>query len=283
MHRLICTRLGQLGILPVGVRICFAILLATAVLGQTVGSPPAFETASVKLNTGGAAYYYAGPGHIEIRNFSLKIFIFMAYEVSDYSFSGPDWLDSVRLDVVAKMAASAAGLSPRDRGHLMDVMLQGLLAERFKLKVHREEKVMPGYALVVAPGGPKMRRVETPTRGAVTSGSITGESTPIVQIVASARGAVGRPVRDMTGLSGNYEVILRGRLKARFSQALRTRPRIQAIGRPPSLLLCRNSLGSNWSRETSPCKSWLWITQKGSRRRTDMERTSQDLRDLVLL
>jgi hypothetical protein len=40
-------------------------------------------------------------------------------------------------------------------------MLQGLLAERFKLKAHREEKAVPGCALVVAPGGPKMRRVET--------------------------------------------------------------------------------------------------------------------------
>ena len=92
---------------------------------------------------------------------------------------------------------------------MTNVMLQGLLAERFKLKVHREEKVIPGYALVVAPGGPKMRRVETPTRGGVTSGSITGGRTTIAQIVASASGAVGRPVRDMTGLSGNYEVNLK--------------------------------------------------------------------------
>jgi uncharacterized protein (TIGR03435 family) len=84
------------------------------------------------------------------------------------------------------------------------VMLQGLPAERFKLKVHREERLIPGYALVVAPEGPKMRRVGTPTRGAVMSGSITGRSTPIGQNAASASGATGRPVRDTTGLSGNY-------------------------------------------------------------------------------
>ena len=91
MSRLICTHLAQLGILPVAfriyfVRICFAILLATSVLGQTVESSPAFEAASVKLNTGSAAYFNADPGQIEIRNFSLKIFIFMAYGVFDYSF-----------------------------------------------------------------------------------------------------------------------------------------------------------------------------------------------------
>jgi uncharacterized protein (TIGR03435 family) len=90
---------------------------------------------------------------------------------------------------------------------MTNVMLQGLLAERFKLKVHREEKVVPGYALVVAPGGPKMRRVELLqfNTGVVSTGSITARSLPVAQIVASAGGAVGVPVRDMTGLSGNYE------------------------------------------------------------------------------
>ncbi len=50
-----------------------------------------------------------------------------------------------------------------------------------------------------------MRRVEGPPRGFVDTGRITAQSTPIAQIVASASGAVGMPVRDMTGLSGNYE------------------------------------------------------------------------------
>jgi uncharacterized protein (TIGR03435 family) len=175
-------------------------------LGQTVESPPAFEAASVKLNTGSAAYFNAGPGQIEMRNYTLKILILIAYGVSNYSLSGPDWLDSVRLDVIAKLPASAAGLSPAEQRRMTGVMLQGLLAERFKLKVHREEKVIPGYALVVAPGGPKMRRVEaTQSRGSVTAGSITAQSVLVAQIVASAVGAVGAPVRDMTGLSGYYE------------------------------------------------------------------------------
>jgi uncharacterized protein (TIGR03435 family) len=212
MSKFICTGLAQLGVLPVAVRIYFvriyfAILLATSVLGQTVESPPAFEAASVKLNTGSAMYFNAGPGRIEMRSYTLKMLIFMAYGVRDYSLSGPDWLDSVKLDVVAKLPASAASRSPEDQRRMTGVMLEGLLAERFKLKVHREEKLIPGYALVVAPGGPKMRRVETPPRGAVTRGSITGTTT-IGQIVASAEGALGRPVKDMTGLSGSYELNL---------------------------------------------------------------------------
>lgn len=55
-----------------------------------------------------------------------------------------------------------------------------------------------------------MRRAEPPTRSArVTPGSVTGESVPIAQIRAAATNAVGRVVRDMTGLAGNYEVNLK--------------------------------------------------------------------------
>jgi uncharacterized protein (TIGR03435 family) len=196
------------------VRIYFAILLATSVLGQTVESPPAFEAASVKLNEGSAPYFNAGPGQFEMRNYPLKIFILMAYGVNNYSFSGPDWLDSVKVDVVAKLPASAAGWSPAERPRMTGVLLQGLLAERFKLKVHREEKVIPGYELVVAPGGPKMRRVEaTQARGVAVPGSITAQSIPIAQIVASVASTLGRPVKNMTGLSGYYEFNLKWSLE----------------------------------------------------------------------
>ncbi len=110
------------------------------------------------------------------------------------------------LDVEAKLPASAAGLSPQDRNLMVSIMLQGLLAERFKLKVHREEKVIPGYALVVAPGGLKMHRVEaTQPRGDFASGRVTAQSEPISQIAALASGDLRMLVRDMTGLSGYYE------------------------------------------------------------------------------
>ena len=203
MSRLICTRLAQLVALSAGLLSTRTYVSAQG-LGQTAESPPAFEAASVKLSTGSPRNFNAGPGQIEIRNYTLHILIVMAYGVGYNSLSGPDWLDSVNLDVVAKLPASAAGLSPADRAHMTAVMLQGLLAERFKLKFHREEKVVSGYALVVAPGGPKMRRVEGPPRGAVMTGSITAQSLPIAQI-AAGMGDLGGPVRDMTGLSGNYE------------------------------------------------------------------------------
>lgn len=203
---MIRVRLARLWILPVAVRIYVAIFLATSLLGQTAEAPPAFEAASVKLNNGAAFYQNMGAGQVEMRAFPLSILIRMAY---GGRLSGPDWLDDVKLDVVAKLPASAAALSPQERARMTSVMLQGLLAERLKLKVHREGKVVPGYALVVAPGGPKMRRVEGPLGGVVSQGSITGKGTAVSQIVASAGSAIGMPVRDMTGLSGYYEFTLK--------------------------------------------------------------------------
>jgi uncharacterized protein (TIGR03435 family) len=192
------------------VRICFASLLATSVLGQTAESPPAFEVASVKLNTGSAPYYNDSPTQMDMRGTTLGILICRAYQVKVWSLSGPDWLNSVMLDVVAKLPASIAGLSFADRYKLTNVMLQGLLAERFKLKVHREEKVIPGYDLVVAHGGPKFRRAVTDqARGEVMLGSITTHSAPIFQIVTAVAGTLRSPVHDMTGLSGNYEFTLK--------------------------------------------------------------------------
>jgi uncharacterized protein (TIGR03435 family) len=82
----------------------------------------------VKLSASSPRYLNAGPGQIEIPNYTLQILIFMAYRVSDYSLSGPDWLGSVNLDVVAKLPASAVGLSPEDRVRMTGVMLRGLLA-----------------------------------------------------------------------------------------------------------------------------------------------------------
>ena len=67
-----------------------------------------------------------------------------------FQISGPGWLDSERYDIVAKLPRGAT------KAEFM-VMLQNLLAERFKLTLHREKKDLPMYALVVGKNGPKMK------------------------------------------------------------------------------------------------------------------------------
>ena len=90
----------------------------------------------------------------------LKDLITVAYKVKDYQITGPDWMnkaDAQRFDIVARLPeGSSKDDAPK--------MLQALLAERFKLVVHRETKEHPVLALVVGKGGPKMK--ESPAAGA---------------------------------------------------------------------------------------------------------------------
>jgi uncharacterized protein (TIGR03435 family) len=87
---------------------------------------------------------------VEIRYMSLQKLIAMAYHIKFYQLSGPDWMSSQRFDIMAKMPD---GVSPE----LLPDMVQALLAERFKLAIHRDTKEQSVYALVVGKNGPKLQ------------------------------------------------------------------------------------------------------------------------------
>ena len=83
---------------------------------------------------------------------TIKDLIATAYNLKPFQITGPDWINdmSQRFDIVAKMPdGSTVDQAPQ--------MLQALLAENFKLAVHRENKERPIYALVVGKGGPKLK------------------------------------------------------------------------------------------------------------------------------
>src|SRR5450631_3859179 len=94
------------------VHVCagLALLTAGAVFGQT------FEAASVKPApppTPGQIKVQMGgdPGMIDYKNVSLKTVVARAYGMKDYQVTGPDWLDTERFDIVAKIAPN----TPRDQ------------------------------------------------------------------------------------------------------------------------------------------------------------------------
>src|SRR5207249_5172791 len=87
---------------------------------------------------------------VDYANVSLRDLIRRVYEVKEYQVSGPDWMKSARFDIVAKIPSD----TPKEQ---VPLMLQTLLAERFKLAIHRETKDLPMYALVVGRNGPKMK------------------------------------------------------------------------------------------------------------------------------
>jgi len=96
-------------------------------------------------------------------------------------------------------------------------MLRTLLADRFKLAVHRENREMPVYALVTDKAGPKLTvsravgncSVHTSLASDGRNDEETFSNCPIEQLADRLSGFVdGRPVLDRTGLAGTYDIRL---------------------------------------------------------------------------
>ncbi len=89
-------------------------------------------------------------GRVDYACISLTALIGYAFGVLQNRITGPDWMMAQIFDVVAKLPQGA----PESQ---VPEMFQTLLADRFKLAIHRENKEQPVYALVVAKGGLKMK------------------------------------------------------------------------------------------------------------------------------
>lgn len=83
-------------------------------------------------------------------NWSASDLVSRAFELQGYELSAPDWMQSLRFDMSAKIPEGTTGKQ-------FQLMLQNFLAERFKFSYHREKKEVPGYSLVVAKNGPKFK------------------------------------------------------------------------------------------------------------------------------
>jgi uncharacterized protein (TIGR03435 family) len=91
---------------------------------------------------------------------SVKSLIIFAYRVLRMQISGgPDWLDTAKFDIEAKRPEGSVGEGTGTilRDDKLSLMLQSLLADRFRLAFHRETKELPVYALVLAKAGPKLK------------------------------------------------------------------------------------------------------------------------------
>jgi uncharacterized protein (TIGR03435 family) len=185
-------------------RILIGVLLISAAVGQ-----PVFEVASVRASAGGKGEgsrrenIQASPGSLNMRNVSLKSAIRWAYHVMDYQISGPDWLGFERFDIAAKAASPV----PEDQ---LRLMLQPLLAERFKLTLHRETKELPAYLLVVAKGGIKFHESQTTDGEPVVNPDKTHMTVEVngvtaTQFVEMLSNFLHAPVVNNTGLSGRYD------------------------------------------------------------------------------
>jgi uncharacterized protein (TIGR03435 family) len=164
-----------------------------------------YEAASVKLNNSGSgsSSSHGSKGHIVFTNVSLKQLVERAYEVKPIQVTGPDWMENVRVDIMAKYPPD---LKREDQ----PLMLRSLLEERFKLAVHHKSQDLPGYALVVAKSGFKLKPVDdaggpsTSSNGKNHVRTLTAKTTPMKQLADFLTRTLGEMVVDQTGIDGVY-------------------------------------------------------------------------------
>jgi len=176
---------------------------------QSSTSAPMFEVASVRLS-GAESTHSAGPryqishGSLTTRGLSLRACILLAYQLQPAQIVGPDWLNDIRLDIVAKAAA------PVDDPQLYP-MLRTLLAERLGLRAHVEQREMSVYALTLAKGGPKFSESTTDGPMTVAQGprGLTIQRVSMFELAAELSGKIfDRPLINATGLKGRYDIRL---------------------------------------------------------------------------
>ncbi len=192
---------------------------------------PAFEVASVKPNNSGGSDFddvFRPGGRYNAVNITVRQLIRSAYRLQGFQIvSEPSWITSDRFDIVAKSATELPPPRDPDTFFVGSLMLQTLLADRFKLAVHHETRELPVFALVKARRdgkvGPQLRSPEIDCRlwdrktevpagfcGGIRTGPgrFTGKGATMRQLVLNLSPRVGRIVLDRTGLTGTFDLDL---------------------------------------------------------------------------
>ena len=195
------------------------ILLTSWALGQTTEQPLSFEVASVKpasasiktkddytegYNAGLRAALAArgirvSGQRVEVTDNSLRDLIRLSYEVKDYQISAPGWMAEGKYEIAATMPAGATRSQAPP-------MMRTLLEQRFHLKLHRETRKMPVYALVEAKGGARLlKSAYRAGNGMASAGRIVGMAQSLSQFADLMTKASGHTVVDATGIAGAFD------------------------------------------------------------------------------
>jgi uncharacterized protein (TIGR03435 family) len=191
------------------------LLLLSCMPGFSQTKPAlTFEVADVKANHSGEGRMLIDiqpGGRVTMRNVPMKVLIALAYHVRPEGLAGgPAWMESERFDVVAKAPQTASSDDVR-------LMVQSLLAERFKLVTHTEQMVRSAFALGVGKMGPKLQPSEMTAVSATRCVPVGGQ--PDQKHMECRQITMGvladylqemapldfpEPVVDQTGLKGAY-------------------------------------------------------------------------------
>src|SRR5579883_68945 len=196
------------------------IVLTSLAFSQTNEPLPSFEAADVhgsprsaNPNVQSMGGFVRG-GRYQFKNATMVDLIASAYSVeAEKVLGGPSWLETDRFDILAKAPASATNATAK-------LMLRSLLADRFKLVLHNEDKQMNAYVMTALKAGPQMKQS---TRGGPTNCQAQPGEPPntviactnmsmstLAQVLRQLDPATfDTPVADMTGLDGGWDFELK--------------------------------------------------------------------------
>jgi len=185
-----------------------------------------FDVADIKLSDQDhpTAPKFTPGGRMEVKGVTLIALIQHAWGLDTYDneliAEGPKWLTTERFDILAKATPPAGPSSALKDDDSLRTMLQNMLADRFKLAVHSEEKPVTVFALVAEK--PKLKQADSSGRSKCSEGAapptsqpavpqriITCTNTTAAQFVERLHGMapeyINRPVVDATGIDGAWD------------------------------------------------------------------------------
>lgn len=182
------------------------VLIAAACMGLCAAQ--SFDAASIRPSqfqsgdgeSGGQERIQVRPNGLAMQAVTLHSCIAWAYDVQDFQVSGATPVD--RFDISATTSSSVSVTTLR-------TMLASLLAERFKLALHRESRELSALALVVAKGGPKAALHASPQNAPgilqPSRGVMAAQHATMAEFIVTLSGPLRTPVIDKTRLTGRYD------------------------------------------------------------------------------
>jgi uncharacterized protein (TIGR03435 family) len=182
---------------------------------------PAYDVVTVKQNKTGDGSWGMDAndkaGRFTAKNIPLKTLVEFAYDTKDdliFGISGP--VSSVNFDVEAKILQPEGGAPVEHTDEQLQAMLIKVLADRFRLKAHVQEKILPVYDLIVLRGGPRFQLSQDDLKGNSWNTSRSDREISInfkdvfmTDLAAGLADAVHRTVIDKTGLKGHADLTLK--------------------------------------------------------------------------
>jgi uncharacterized protein (TIGR03435 family) len=192
----------------------FRSLIFAAALAVASGQAPAvrkeFDVVSVKPSApdehNSFMFQSLAGGTLRLVGIPLRMLIMRAYDVKAFQIAGgPDWIRTERWDITAKAEGVEGRLARADE----NPMVQALMKDRFQLKIRRETREMPVYALVVEKNGSKLvSNAGGESEFRTAHGSLMAKKGAIAGLVAWLSRELGRVVIDKTELKGAYDYAL---------------------------------------------------------------------------